>query len=56
MLALAITPPKTLSSELNTEGVIDSGFHSGGASEREAFIYRDFSYISILWQLAISPP
>ena len=37
MLALTIVPPKPLSSELNTEGVIDFGFHSGGANKREAF-------------------
>ena len=43
MLALTIVPPKPLSSELNAEGVIDFGFHSGGANEREAFIYREFS-------------
>jgi hypothetical protein len=43
MLALTIVP---LSRELNAEGVIDFGFHSGGANEREAFnIYREFSYI-----------
>ena len=45
MLALTIVPPKPLSSELNTAGVIDFGFHSGGANKREAFIYREFSYI-----------
>jgi hypothetical protein len=45
MLALTIVPPKPLSSELNTEGVINFGFHSGGANKREAFIYREFSYI-----------
>jgi hypothetical protein len=31
MHALTIAPPKPLSSELNTEGVIDFGYHSGGA-------------------------
>jgi hypothetical protein len=46
MLALTIAQPKPLSSELNTEGVIDLGFHSGGANKREAFIYRGFSYIA----------
>jgi hypothetical protein len=51
MLALMIVPPKPLSSELNTEGVIDFGFHSGGANKREAFIYRKFSYI-----VATKPP
>jgi hypothetical protein len=56
MLALTIAPPKPLSSELNAKGVIDFGFHSGGANEREAFIYREFSYISILWQLNPHPP
>jgi hypothetical protein len=45
MLALTIVPPKPLSSELNTEGVIDFGFHSGRANIREAFIYREFSYL-----------
>jgi hypothetical protein len=45
MLALTIVPPKPLSRVLNTEGVIDFGFHSGGANKREAFIYREFSYI-----------
>jgi hypothetical protein len=47
MLALMIVPPKPLSSELNTEEVIDFRFHSGGqgANKREAFIYREFSYI-----------
>jgi hypothetical protein len=45
MLALTIVPQKPLSSELNTRGVIDLGFHSGGANKREAFIYREFSYI-----------
>jgi hypothetical protein len=45
MLALTIVPPKPLSSELNTEGVIYYGFHSGGANKREAFIYREFSYV-----------
>ena len=44
MLSLTIVPPKHLSSELNTEGVIDFGFHSGGANKREAFIHREFSY------------
>jgi hypothetical protein len=43
--SLTIVPPKPLSSELNTEGVIDFRFHSGGANKREAFIYREFSYI-----------
>ena len=51
MLALTIVPPKSLSSELNTAGVIDFGFHSGGANKREAFIYKDFSYI-----VATNPP
>jgi hypothetical protein len=54
MLALTIVPPRPLSSELNAERVIDSGFHSGGANEREAFIYKEFSFFSILWQL--NPP
>jgi hypothetical protein len=45
MLALTIIPPKPLSSELNTEGVIDFRFHSGGANKREAFIYRAFSFL-----------
>jgi hypothetical protein len=45
MLPLTIAPPKPLRSELNTEGVIDFGFHSGGANKREAFIYRESSYL-----------
>ena len=45
MLALTFIPPKPLSSELNTKGVIDFGFHSGGANKREAFLYREFSYL-----------
>jgi predicted DNA-binding transcriptional regulator len=45
MLALTIVPPKPLSSELNTEGVIDFGFHNGGTNKREAFVYGYFSYI-----------
>ena len=45
MLALTIIPPTPLSSELNTEGVIDFRFHSGGANKREAFIYRESSYL-----------
>jgi hypothetical protein len=45
MFALTIVPQKPLSSELNAEGVIDFGFHSGGANKREAFIYREFSYL-----------
>jgi hypothetical protein len=51
MHALTIAPAKPLSSELNTEGVIGFGFHSGGANKREAFIYREFSYI-----VATKPP
>jgi hypothetical protein len=51
MLPLTIAPPKPLRSELNTEGVIDFGFHSGGANKREAFIYRELSYI-----VATNPP
>jgi hypothetical protein len=55
MVSLKIAPPKPLSGELNTEGVIDLGFHSGGANKREAFIYRGFSYIAtndeLQWQL-----
>jgi hypothetical protein len=42
MLALTIVPPKPLSIELK-EGAIDFGFNSGGATKREAFIYREFS-------------
>ena len=45
MLALTIVPPKPLNNELNTEGAIDFGFHSRGANKREAFIYRELSYI-----------
>ena len=45
MLALTIAPQKLLSSELNTKGVIDLGVHTAGANKREAFIYREFSYI-----------
>jgi hypothetical protein len=41
MLALTIAPPKSLTSELNT----DFGFHTAGDNKREAFIYRELSYI-----------
>ena len=41
MLALTIAPPMPLSSELNTY----LGFHTAGANKREAFVYREFSYI-----------
>jgi hypothetical protein len=30
---------------INTEGVIDFGFHSVGANKREAFIYRELSCV-----------
>ena len=50
MLALTIIPPKPLSSELNTEGVIDFGFHSGGAKGKHLYIGNS----PILYQL--NPP
>ena len=47
MLAITIATPKPLSSELNTERVIDFGFHSGGANKGEPFIYRELSYFVV---------
>jgi hypothetical protein len=55
MLALTIAPPKPLSSELNTKGVIDLGFHTAGANKREAFIYREFSYIIATKSFPLDP-
>jgi hypothetical protein len=52
MLALTIAPPKPLSSELNT----DLGFHTAGANKREAFIYREFSYIVATKSFPPPPP